>query len=96
MSDYNKREKLLKALAEKSRLQILDCIQKGIANPGNIAKKLDRNRSTVEKHLKVLLNANIVEKVPSLTKEGYLCICYKIRDNANELLSRIQEACQKF
>ena len=96
MSDYNKREKFLKALADKSRLQILDWIQKGIANPGDIAKKLDRNRSTVEKHLRVLLNAGIVEKVPSLTKEGHLCICYRVRENARELLNKIQEACQNF
>jgi DNA-binding transcriptional ArsR family regulator len=96
MSEYDKREKLLKALADKSRLQILDCIQKGILNPGDIAKKLDRHRSTVEKHLRVLLNANIVEKVPSLTKGGHLCVYYKIRDSAVEFLNKIQEAYQKF
>jgi DNA-binding transcriptional ArsR family regulator len=96
MSDYDKREKLLKALADKSRLQILDCIQKGISNPGDIAKKLDRHRSTVEKHLRVLLNANIVEKISSLTKGGHLCVCYKIQDGAVELLNKIREACQKF
>lgn len=96
MSDYDKREKLLKALADKSRLQILDCIRKEIANPGDIAKKLNRYRSTVEKHLRVLLAANIVEKVPSLTKSGHLSIRYKIRDSADELLNKIRKACQKF
>jgi DNA-binding transcriptional ArsR family regulator len=96
MSGYEKTERLLKALADKSRLQILDYIQKGISNPGEIAKKLNRHRSTVEKHLKVLLKANVVEKVPSLTKSGQLAIRYKIRESANELLSKVQEACQKF
>jgi DNA-binding transcriptional ArsR family regulator len=96
MSGYMKTEKLLKALADKSRLQILDCIQKGISNPGEIAKKLDRHRSTVEKHLRVLLKAGIVEKVPSLTRGGQLSIRYKIRDNASRLLAAVREGCQEF
>jgi DNA-binding transcriptional ArsR family regulator len=94
MSDLDKTEKLLKALADKSRLQILDCIQKDVSNPGEIAKKLKRHRSTIEKHLRVLLAANIVEKVPSLTKGGQLSIRYKIREKANELIVIIQKACQ--
>ena len=96
MNDCDKTEKLLKALADKSRLQILECIRKGVSNPGEIAKRLKRHRSTIEKHLRVLLAANIVEKVPSLTKGGQLSIRYKIRDNANELLVTIQKICQNF
>jgi DNA-binding transcriptional ArsR family regulator len=96
MNDWEKTEKLLKALADKSRLQILACIQKGISNLGEIAKKLKRHRSTIEKHLRVLLAASIVEKVPSLTKGGQLSIRYKIRDNANELLVTIQKICQNL
>jgi len=94
MSEYEKTEKLLKALADKSRLQILECIRKGFSNPGEITKKLKRHRSTIEKHLRVLLAANIVEKVPSLTKGGQLSIRYKIREKANELIVAIQKACQ--
>jgi DNA-binding transcriptional ArsR family regulator len=96
MSGCEKTEKLLKALADKSRLQILECIQKGTSNPGEIAKKLKRHRSTIEKHLRVLLSASIVEKVPSLTKSGQLSIRYKVRDDANEFLVMIQKACQNF
>jgi len=96
MNGYEKTEKILKALADKSRLQILECIQKEISNPGEIARNLKRHRSTIEKHLRVLLAADIVEKVPSLSKRGQLTILYKIRDDANELLITIQEACQKF
>jgi DNA-binding transcriptional ArsR family regulator len=96
MSDYEKTERILKALADRSRLQILECIQKGVSNPGEIAKKLDRHRSTVEKHLRVLLKAHIVEKVPSLTKGGQLSIRYKTRENAEELLRKVQDLCQRF
>jgi DNA-binding transcriptional ArsR family regulator len=96
MSDYEGTEKLLKALADESRLQILDCIQKGTANPGEIARKLNRHRSTIEKHLRVLLKAKIVEKVPSLTEGGQLSIRYKIRESASRLLKTIQDVCRQF
>ena len=96
MIDYEKTERFLKALADKSRLQILECIPNEIANPGEIAKKLDRHRSTVEKHLRVLLKAGIIEKVPSLTKAGQLSIRYKVCDNATELLKTILDATQKI
>jgi len=95
MKDYEKTEKLLKALADKSRLQILECIQSDVSNPGEMAKKLNRHRSTIEKHLRVLLQARIVEKVPSLTKGGQLSVRYKVRDGARELLSTIQEVFRK-
>jgi DNA-binding transcriptional ArsR family regulator len=95
MSDYEKTERILKALADKSRLQILNCVQKGISNPGDIAKKLDRHRSTIEKHLRVLLKANVIEKVPSLTESGQLSVRYKARNRAIELLATIQEICRE-
>ena len=96
MSGFEKSEKILKALADRSRLQILECIQEGISNLGEIAEKLKRHRSTVEKHLRVLLAVNIVEKTPSLTKSGQLTIRYKMRDNTSQLLAAIQDAIQKF
>jgi len=96
MADYEKAEKLLKALADKSRLQILECIQAGASNPGETARKLNRHRSTIEKHLTVLLAANIVEKVPSLTKSGQLSVRYEVRANARDLLAKILEVCQDF
>ena len=43
-----------------SRLRILECIQKGVSNPGDLARKLDRHTSTVEKHLRVLPKAGTV------------------------------------
>jgi predicted transcriptional regulator len=44
------------------------------SNPGAMARKLNQHRSSIEKHLKVLLAAKIVEKVPSLSKGGQLKI----------------------
>ena len=96
MDDEQKMENLLKALGDRSRLQILECIREGTSNPGKIARKLHRHRSTVEKHLRVLLRNGIVEKVPSLTEKGQLSVKYKITENAVKLLEAVKEACSKF
>ncbi len=96
MIDYGKVMRFLKALANQSRLEILECIPNGVANPGEIAKKLDRHRSTIEKHLGVLLKAGIVEKAPSLTKGGQLSIRYKVCDNATELLKTILDSTERI
>lgn len=96
MKDQGKMESLLKAMSDKSRLQILECIQGGIENPGEMARNLHRHRSTVEKHLRVLLRAGIVEKTPSLTDQGRLSIRYKINENALRLLTAVKEACSEF
>jgi DNA-binding transcriptional ArsR family regulator len=96
MNSQEKTERLLKALGDKSRLQILECIQGDISNPGKIARNLNRHRSTIEKHLRVLLRAGIVEKTPSLTSQGNLSIKYKITENAAKLLAALKEACKEF
>jgi DNA-binding transcriptional ArsR family regulator len=96
MNDQEKMESLLKALGDKSRLEILECIERGISNPGKIARNLDRHRATVEKHLRVLLRAGIVEKVPSLSSEGHLSVNYRIIGSAARLLAAIKEACREF
>jgi DNA-binding transcriptional ArsR family regulator len=94
--DYDKTVGLLKALADKSRLQILDCVKAGVTNPGEISKKLDRHRSTIEKHLRILLKARIVEKVPSLNRAGHLSVNYRIRENASGLIEKVEEVCTTF
>ena len=96
MNSQEKTERLLKALGDKSRLQILECIQGDLSNPGKIALNLNRHRSTIEKHLRVLLRAGIVEKTPSLTSQGNLSIKYKITENAAKLLAALKEACKEF
>ena len=96
MNSQEKAEGLLKALGDRSRLQILECIQRGLSNPGEMARNLNRHRSTIEKHLRVLLRAGIVERVPILTSEDHLSISYKITEKAAKLLADVKEACQEF
>ncbi len=96
MSSTDRTVKLLQSLANGSRLQIVGCIRDGVTNPGEISKKLRRHRSTVEKHLRILQKANIIEKVPSLTSGGQLSVRYKIRESVNHSLTIILEQCENF
>jgi DNA-binding MarR family transcriptional regulator len=89
--DLKVAEKILKALASSSRLEILTCIETGFANPGEIARKLSQHRSTVEKHLRVMLLAGLVEKSPSLNASRQLSIRYKITPKARPLLDVISK-----
>ena len=96
MENLEKVERLLKAVGDRSRLQILECIRNGNDNPGQMARNLHRHRSTIEKHLRVLLQAGLVEKTPSLTDQGHLSIRYKLTRNASVLLASLEEACSRF
>jgi len=96
ISGYVPTETVLRALASKARLEILECIQKGMSNPGEIAGKLCRHRSTIEKHLRVLLTAKVVKKVPSLTNDNHLTIRYNLQGNVRELLATVQKLCQEI
>ncbi|MCL4331467.1 MAG: helix-turn-helix domain-containing protein [Candidatus Thermoplasmatota archaeon] len=87
MRDYISEEKLFSALASSVRLKILDSISNGFANPGEIAGKLNRHRSSIEKHLHILVIAGIIEKEPSLNKKGQLSVKYRIKVDLSELLS---------
>lgn len=91
MSDFSKIEILLKAFASTSRLEIIDCIQKGITNPGEIALELNKHRSTINKHLKILVEAEVVKRVDISVKEDTTStISYVLHKNANVLLATIK------
>ncbi|HUU77749.1 MAG TPA: ArsR family transcriptional regulator [candidate division Zixibacteria bacterium] len=89
MSDFSKVEILLKAFASTSRLEIIDCIQKGITKPGEIALKLNKHRSTIDKHLKILVEADVVKRVVNPIIED-TTISYVLHKNANVLLATIK------
>ncbi len=95
MTEFEKAEKVFKALGSASRIHILDMIRNGTSNPGEISRRLHRDRSTVEKHLRVLLAAGIVQKVPSLKVDGRLTIGYSVRSEMKSLLELVQTISDK-
>ncbi len=80
----------MKAFASSTRLGIIDCIQLGITNPGDIAITLDKHRSTVENHLRILLDADVVKRVKTKSKKGILGSTYILQKNANVLMATIK------
>ena len=87
MRDYISEEKLFSALASSVRLKVLDSISNGFANPGEIAEKLNSDRSSIEKHLHILVIAGIIEKEPTLNQKSQLSVKYRIKADLSELLS---------
>ena len=65
--------KVLKALAEGIRLEIIQCLLKGESSVSEIAKKIGKKHSQVSHHLGVLRNSGLVVD----KKEGKFVI-YKV------------------
>lgn len=76
---------VFKAMGSEPRVQILGVIEKGEKNPGKIARELGIPRSTVEKHIRVLLNAGLVVKVPVLNELDRISVSYELTDLAFRL-----------
>ena len=58
---FKKQARLLKALANESRLKIVDRLSRGECSVGELTKLVGSDRSTVSKHLAVLRSHGIVE-----------------------------------
>jgi len=58
---YKQQARLLKALANESRLLIIDRLAEGEASAGELVGLVGTDASTVSKHLSVLRAAGIVE-----------------------------------
>ena len=52
--------KILKALAEETRLQIIHCLFRGEHSVSDIAKEIGKDHSKVSHHLGILRNAGLV------------------------------------
>ena len=79
----------MKAFASSTRLEILECIQMGISNPGDIAVTINKHRSTIETHLRTLLEADVVKRVQSKSKKR-TSVTYVLQKNANVLMATIK------
>ncbi|MEC0240246.1 metalloregulator ArsR/SmtB family transcription factor [Paenibacillus dokdonensis] len=60
------------ALAEPSRLRIVDILLKGPMTVGDIAERLEIRQPQASKHLKVLLDAGLVEVRAEANRRNYM------------------------
>ncbi len=58
---YKQQAKILKALANESRLMIVDRLSQGECSVGTLTELIGSDQSTVSKHLAVLRSHGIVE-----------------------------------
>ena len=58
---FKKQARVLKALANESRLKIVDRLSRGECSVGELTKIVGSDRSTVSKHLAVLRGHGIVD-----------------------------------
>jgi DNA-binding transcriptional ArsR family regulator len=80
MQNKEQIAEIFSALGNKTRLDILDAILRGISNPGAISKYFQSPRATIEKHLRVLSKAKIISKYPGLSPEGQTRIYYHFEE----------------
>lgn len=73
--------RIMSALSEPSRLQIVELLRKGPLTVGEIAERLTIRQPQASKHLKVLLEAGIVavtsdanRRIYQLRKEAFLTL----------------------
>lgn len=59
-NDYENTAKILKALAEPKRLQIIDILSCGESCACDILEHFDFSQPTLSHHMKVLMEANLV------------------------------------
>lgn len=76
---FAKQAEMLKALANESRLMIVDRLSRGECSVGDLTALLDRDMSTVSKHLSLLRAHGIVEDRREGTTVYYRlltpCVC---------------------
>ncbi len=60
-SIFKKQARVLKALANESRLEIVDRLSRGECSVGELTELVGSDRSTVSKHLAVLRSHGIVD-----------------------------------
>ncbi len=81
-------EKIAEALEDKIRIDILSLLKlKGELHINKISKLLHKHRSTITRHLSKLLEAGLIEKVP--TQSGYI---FRLTSKGEEVLNSLQES----
>ena len=74
-----------KAMGSEPRQLILGVMEHGTKNPGRISRELGMPRSTVEKHIRILLHAKLVRKIPTLNEKDRISVSYEINPLAYQL-----------
>lgn len=78
---------LIKALADENRMKIIELLQKYNYCVGSLAKELNISDSAVSQHLKILREAELVDKLMI----GHFCYYQVNKETLRTLSKRIKE-----
>jgi DNA-binding transcriptional ArsR family regulator len=95
MSENEEFVKVLKALSSNPRLEILEYLRNNTANPIKIARDLKHNPSTVEQHLKILVDANLLQRNILFNDKSQKLIVYNARSEVFDLINLIRKFIHK-
>jgi predicted transcriptional regulator len=96
LSSASKQLRVLNALADESRLRIIQTILSGTSNPGEIARSMGKHKSTIEKHLRILLETGVIQKTPRLDDEGHLQVRYTMNRERETVIRNILDMAERL
>ncbi|MFW9995438.1 MAG: ArsR/SmtB family transcription factor [Candidatus Odinarchaeota archaeon] len=92
-SNYLKYSKILKAISDPTRRNILECIAKEPLNPEELARNLVISRPGIEKHLKILCQFGLASREVDLFSAKLI---YTTTDHAISLMKSIDQALKEY
>ena len=95
-ANYELRAQVAKALAHPSRLMILAALQKQNMCVSELTVLVGADQSTISKHIAVLKNAGLVEKVKDGKNQNYHILCPCIQDFFDCLEQVVQKNAERY
>ena len=83
---------ILSLVSSKSKNDVLECLNVGYTHPADIAKKLKVTRQAVDKALRDLFEAGILDRSAVFPPEGRPKILYTINKEGRNLIRALEEA----
>ena len=87
---------ILSTISSKSKNDVLECLNAGYTHPSDIATKLKVSRQAVDKALRDLFEAGVLDRSAVFPPEGRPKILYTINKEGRNLIRALEEASANF
>ncbi|MBI5001256.1 MAG: winged helix-turn-helix transcriptional regulator [Euryarchaeota archaeon] len=88
----NKAIEIVALVAAKSKSDVIECLMMGYTHPEDIARKLEVTRQAVDRTVRELFEAGVLDRSAIFPREGRPKIIYTISKEGRNLLRAIEEA----
>lgn len=86
---------IFRALSNEYRLQIMELLYKKERRPHELEKELEMTRGGLERHLKQLVDCELIQKV-SFIESGRAKVRYSLSEEAEEFFEKVKELTDTF